>query len=236
EIVRLSDVTGEDATPLLTPVHPDQLVYVIYTSGSTGRPKGVGITHRNLAAHVKDQISRFNISQSDRILQFSTLNFDASMEQIFTSLNVGAFLVMRGNTLWDPTKTQNQINTFQITIAFLPTAYMTAWIEETDNQLHSLRICMCGGEALRSNVARDILQVLPKFARLENGYGPTETTISALTYTIPASSLRQPIVPIGTPYRARSVHLLDQTGATVPCGGVGELCIGGVTLARGYLE
>ncbi|WP_156478850.1 AMP-binding protein, partial [Acetobacter senegalensis] len=177
---------------------------------------GVGITHKNLATHVKDQITRFDINQADTILQFSTLNFDASIEQIFTSLNSGTLLLMRGEKIWDVLETKKQINYFKVTIAFFPTAYISILPKETDKQWTSLRICMCGGETLKISVAKNILEILPTHARLENGYGPTETTIAALTYTVSAFNRNKFTIPIGTPYQSRSVQVLDRTGASVP--------------------
>ncbi|MCP1197774.1 amino acid adenylation domain-containing protein, partial [Acetobacter senegalensis] len=226
---------SENGSPLVTPVHPDQLAYVIYTSGSTGKPKGVGITHGNLLTHTNDTQDFQHLTDKDRVLQFSTLNFDASVEQIITPLRTGAALVMRGSSLWNLTETTAVITSQGITIAYLPASYFSVWFSHQEHNLPSIRMLLTGGEALSGQICRRKDAHVLINGRLYNTYGPTETTVTALTHQTTDDDENVAVVPIGRPFPGRSVHLLDQTGVTVPCGGVGELCIGGVTLARGYL-
>ncbi|MCP1197782.1 AMP-binding protein, partial [Acetobacter senegalensis] len=207
----------------------------MYTSGSTGKPKGVGITHQNLASHVTDAIRRFGINQTDTVLQFSTLNFDGAVEPIFSALTQCAVLLLRGNLLWTHSLTTQNISKESVTVAFFPAGYLRYWLENSDKISSSLRLVMSGGEKLSGAVISRWLTLGKAHVRLENRYGPTETTAAVITRTAVDNDALLPVVPIGLPFPSRSVSIAGQAGIEVPCGGVGELCIGGVTLARGYL-
>jgi non-ribosomal peptide synthetase component F len=130
------------------PLHPDQLAYVIYTSGSTGRPKGVAISHRALALHVADFLDRFALTAADRVLQFSTINFDAAVDQILPTLMVGARLAMRGAELFDSTALNRHLTDEAVTVAYLPTGYWQQWLHDLPATLPDLRLMMAGGDAL----------------------------------------------------------------------------------------
>ncbi len=99
-LVVVSDVDGEVPNEAFSPPHPDEVAYVMFTSGSSGRPKGVEINQRALSLHIDDYLAEFEVTEQDTVLQFSTVNFDAAIEQMLPVLTVGGRMVMRGPELW----------------------------------------------------------------------------------------------------------------------------------------
>src|SRR6516162_4039338 len=224
-------------------VEPDNLAYIVYTSGSTGRPKGVCIEHGTAAKHLADVQHVWQLDASDRVLQFASLSFDASVEQIFSTLFSGACLVLRGVEGWDPYHFSRYAADAGLTVADLPTAYWDRWVQEYGGSEQtvppSLRLVIVGGEAVSADSVRRWKASPLRHIRLVNGYGPTETTITASTFEItPRLADTGPLdsVPIGHPLAGRTMHVLDSHGRPVAPGATGELYLGGEGLARGYLN
>ncbi|CAB3734801.1 Linear gramicidin synthase subunit D [Paraburkholderia sediminicola] len=221
-------------------VHPDQLAYVVFTSGSTGRPKGVAISHRALASHIDDFIAMHEVGRDDVVLQFSTLSFDASIEQLWPALAVGAAVAMRGDASWDPEMLEAYLRDECVTLADLPTSYWREWTASLVGRTHVdglalLRTITVGGEAVSADLLGRWQSGPLGHVRFVNTYGPTETTVVALAHATTASDTESGVVPVGRALTHRKAVLLDRHGEAVPVGGVGELCIGGPTLARGYI-
>jgi amino acid adenylation domain-containing protein/non-ribosomal peptide synthase protein (TIGR01720 family) len=226
----------------------DNLAYVIYTSGSTGAPKGVAVTHAAAVSHFATFARQFGFRAGDRVLQFSSLAVDFSLEDIFPALLTGATLVLRGPDLWTPAEFLSQIRSLGITVLNLPTAYWheltrqlaedangsDGWCPALNAQLRSVEI---GGEAASPEAVRLWRRAGLSSVRLFNSYGPTEATVTATTYDIPSREEEAPgrRVPIGHPLPNRQVYVLDRHGRPVPVGVPGELYLGGTGLARGYL-
>ncbi|MEN8218026.1 MAG: amino acid adenylation domain-containing protein [Pseudomonadota bacterium] len=213
-------------------VRPENLAYVIYTSGSTGKPKGVMILHHSIADHCRVVQSYYQLVSSDRVLQFSSLNFDASLEQIFSTLITGARLILRGSQIWTIAEFSHQIVKNGITVVNIPPAYWQQWLNLPEFVLNnSLKLIIVGGDVM-----------LPEWPpmnsiRLINAYGPTEATITTTTFEITSQfdGKTHPI-PIGRPLANKTVYILDTYNNPVPIGVRGELHIGGASLARGYLN
>ena len=225
-------------------VKEEHLAYVIYTSGSTGQPKGVLIPHHALAAHCWSIAQVYELRAEDRVLQFNTYTFDASLEQILPTLLVGARLVLRGQEVWSPAQLLKQIKQGQLRVINLPTAYWhqvaQEWMNEPEELLpHHLRLVIVGGDRLLPEALQLWRQMPLHAVRLLNAYGPTETTITATLYdtsNYTGGNTSCKSVPIGRPVPNRRVYILDRSGAPVPIGVPGELHIGGDLLARGYLN
>ncbi|MGS0897640.1 amino acid adenylation domain-containing protein, partial [Burkholderia stagnalis] len=237
------DVSNEPASAPDVKVNGDNLAYVIYTSGSTGKPKGVGLPHRAFARHVQVSVELFGIGAEDRVLQFSTLNFDGFVEQLFPPLTVGARVVLRGPTLWDSVTFREQVVRHGITVADVTTAYWQLLVQDLENgsiaDLGRLRRLHAGGEAMSPQTLHVWQHTSAAGVELANTYGPTEATVTASAYECEASSgggERLQTVPIGRALGGRKLYLLDETQSLVPRGAIGELCIGGALLARGYLN
>ncbi|MCP4571771.1 MAG: amino acid adenylation domain-containing protein, partial [bacterium] len=203
--------------------HP---AYVIYTSGSTGRPKGVVVSRRGLSNLTAAQIRLFGLRPEDRVLQFASLNFDASVAETATALAVGASLhlasperLLPGSPLVETLRQQ------EITCVTLPPSAL-AVLEGED--LPALATLITAGEACSPELARR----WSADRRFWNAYGPTETTVCATG----GRYLGGPRLPIGVPIANTRVYLLDRRWQLVATGSVGELCVAGAGVARGYLD
>lgn len=233
-----------DETNLTSSAAPDQLAYVLYTSGSTGEPKGVLITHGALANHCRDIQRYYHIAPCDRVLQFANLNFDASLEQIFTALSAGATLVLRDSDVLDAWRFNQMISDVGITVVNIPPAYWHQWAKGCAESSGwpanpQLRLVIVGGDVmLRESLA--LWERTPMHtATLFNAYGPTETTITATLFEVPTgvdTTITQHWIPIGRPLVNRTAYILNNLGQPVPIGVPGELHLGGAGLARGYLH
>ncbi|HVS00232.1 MAG TPA: amino acid adenylation domain-containing protein [Thermoanaerobaculia bacterium] len=233
-------IAAQDGADLAPSASPLDVAYVIYTSGSTGRPKGVAVPHGEAAAHF-DVITRlYDIRERDRVLQFSSLSFDVSLEQILTALGAGATLVLRGIELWGTTDLLARMAELQLTHVNLPTAYWQRWVHDLAPWVEppaALRLVVAGGEEMLAEAARLWRRSPLAGVRLLNGYGPTETIVTPTLHEIGRAEEEGAglSVPIGLPTPGRTAHVLDRHGQLVPAGVPGELCLGGL-LARGYHE
>ncbi|MFT8781363.1 non-ribosomal peptide synthetase, partial [Acetobacter orientalis] len=236
EVIRIEDLADGDATPFAMPVHPDQLAYVIYTSGSTGTPKGVGISHRALNEHLGDFLETYGIHASDRMLSTSTINFDVAVHELLPALIMGGQVVVRGPDMWSLDHLTSVLREQKITFSRIPTAYWKEWLDALPEDLPALRQVTVGGEGLPGDALRAWHETaLGRQVKLDNLYGPTETTIASHWHATSVSDGAYALAPIGQAYPSRSDVILNISGGMVPTGGLGELCIGGETLARGYL-
>jgi amino acid adenylation domain-containing protein len=232
-------------------VNAENLAYVIYTSGSTGKPKGVTIQHRSLvnyttAVSIEYEIEKCDSEASkersaDRILQFSSISFDVSAEEIYTSLTEGATLVLRTDSMLDSVSVfLQQCRDLKITVLALPTAYwheLTAFLnKETFALPPSLRLVIIGGEKALPERLKTWFECVGQRVRLVNNYGPTEATVGTTIYDCSAPNPASTEVPIGRPILNVQTYILDRYQQPVPIGVPGELHIGGDGLARGYLN
>ena len=238
EIIDINALESSPDNPLDVPIHPEQLAYVIYTSGSTGRPKGVAISHVALSRHLDDFINTYGIAAADIQLQSSTINFDVALHEMLPALMQGGQVEMRGPQLWDIQTTSRHLKDGRVTFARIPTAYWQQWLRTPPplDDLASLRQITVGGEGLPGDALAQWRDGPLARIRLDNLYGPTETTVACMYRETCAADTAQAIVSIGEPYGSRRVYVMDRHGNEAPVGALGELCIGGLTLARGYLD
>ncbi|MEG4809778.1 amino acid adenylation domain-containing protein [Microcoleus sp. F8-D3] len=225
----------------LSPVKPENLAYVIYTSGSTGKPKGVLIQHGSLVNYTTAASAEYRIQKCDRILQFSSISFDVSAEEIYTSLTSGATLVLRTDSMLDSIQGFLQkCKNWKITVLALPTAYWheltTLLSQEKFTIPPSLRLIIIGGEKALPERLKTWLESVGQRVRLVNNYGPTEATVGATIYDLSVGDTKLKELPIGRPLGNVQTYILDGNRQPVPIGVPGELHIGGAGLARGYLN
>ncbi len=217
----------------------ENLAYVIYTSGSTGMPKGVGISHRHAAGHFAAAAGFYRMNGTDRVVQFASMSFDVSMEQVGVALASGGTLVVRGPELPPPLELSAWMTRWGITNANLPTAVWSEWSWSDAPLPEGLRVLVTGGEAMTPAAAerfRARLNEMDDPPVVYNGYGPTETVVTATCYDLRHGRLPESgSVSIGRLLPGRIGLVVDESGKIQPLGGVGELVLGGL-LARGYLD
>jgi amino acid adenylation domain-containing protein/non-ribosomal peptide synthase protein (TIGR01720 family) len=236
---RIGTVSGE---PPAAAGGPESLAYVIYTSGSTGTPKGVAVSHRSVVAYVRAVARRFGLAPGDRELLFSSLSFDASVEEIFAPLAAGAAVVPRGGPAEEPARFFADCAELGITVLSLPTAYwhqIAAALEAGAlPPPPALRLIVIGGERALPDRWSGWGRGPGRRVRLINAYGPTEATISPTHHEYPGTP--DPLdgrreVPIGRPLPGVRAYVVDRDLRLVPTGATGELLMGGSAPARGYL-
>jgi amino acid adenylation domain-containing protein len=225
-------------------VELDHLAYIIYTSGSTGQPKGVMISHRALLNFTLAARSEYDLSARDKVLQFASISFDTAVEEIYPCLTCGARLILR-TELGSISSFLQHCRAWAITFLSLPTAYwhqlVAALAAENLALPHTLRLVVIGGEKALPQPLQLWRQRVGDQVGLLNTYGPTETTVVATSCDLNGSALRLggeglPVVPIGSALPTIQTYVLDQDLQPVAAGSVGELYLGGTTLARGYLN
>ncbi|MFE5792220.1 amino acid adenylation domain-containing protein [Streptomyces sp. NPDC056503] len=214
---------------------PGDPAYLIYTSGSTGTPKGVLVPHRALAARVAWMREGYGLTGDDRVLQFATLSFDTSAEELFPALAAGAVLVTARP---DTTLPEQLAEPYAagVTVLDLPTPYWHHLVADLDETPwpDRLRLLILGADQVRSHAVAAWRARFGDRVRLVNSYGPTETTIIATTAVLgEQDGSARP--PIGRPIGATTVSVLDRHGGPVPPGTPGELVIGGAGVTDGYL-
>ncbi|HXO18741.1 MAG TPA: amino acid adenylation domain-containing protein, partial [Thermoanaerobaculia bacterium] len=242
-VVRVDDegdfIAAQSCAPPNVPVAPEQLAYLLFTSGSTGRPKGVLIPHRALSSFAAAAGDRYGFARGDRMLQFASLAFDASVLEIYPCLLAGGAVVLRG-ALPSFTELMQLCRSRELTVLSLPAAYWHQMAADLPLELpHSVRLVFVSGEEMRGDRLKRWRQGAGAGRRTVNGYGPTETTVFATSrevaeLALPAGGWRQ--VPIGRPLANTRAHVLDRHLRPVPIGVAGELYLGGEGLARGYHE
>lgn len=205
----------------------NDLAYIIYTSGSTGRPKGVEIVHRGLVNLVQWHCRAFGVTSADRASQLASTGFDAAVWELWPYLTIGASVhIADEDARLDPERLRDWLLAEAITIGFVATPLAERLLSLPWPATTSLRFLLTGADTLH----RYPPPGLP-FA-LVNNYGPTEATVVATSGVVPAHTDGRPT--IGRPIAGTEIYILDEQLRALPVGEVGELCIAGAGLARGY--
>lgn len=211
------------------------LAYLLFTSGSTGIPQGVLIEHKGVINEILWRIRTGQITRNDRLLHTIQFGFDPSVWQLLGPLSAGGQVILvEPEIQLQPSLLVKTIQENRITIMdFVPSALRVFIESDAVKELHSLRLVFCGGEALSIKLRDDFFQKVN--AQLFNQYGPTEATIDATAHI--CSVLDEgDSVPIGKPISNQEIYLLDGNLQPVPVGCVGDIYLGGIGLARGYLN
>ncbi len=247
QIVVNLDEWGDIATyPTTAPevtISPTNLAYVIYTSGSTGKPKGVMVEHRSLVNHSLAVVQAYGLHADDRVLQFASLSFDVSAEELFPTLVCGATVVLRPEHVLAPFAVfHNFLQQEHVTVLNVSASYWHEWVADlvrtTEAVPFSVRLVIVGNEPISPEHLASWQRLVGGGVAWLNAYGLTETTIGATLYRTgegPAYGLGVS-VPIGRPIDNVRAYVLDTHGNPVPVGVAGELYIGGAGVARGYLN
>ena len=220
-------------------LHPSDLAYIIYTSGSTGRPKGVMLAHAGVVNRIAWQWKHYNFTLSDVILQKTTYCFDVSVWEFFMTLCYGAKLVLcTTEAVYNPLILSELISRHCITtLHFVPSMYRAflSHLSTSDfKNLSSLRHVLLSGEALSSDLVGEHYKHLE--IPMHNLYGPTEASVDVSYYEVQATDSQRISVPIGKAIANTQLYILDKHQQLVPEGITGELYLGGIGLAKGYLN
>jgi pristinamycin I synthase-3/4 len=221
---------------------PDNLAYLVHTSGSTGRPKGVLATHRGAVNYLKYIDEEFPLSDRDVVLQLAAPTFDASVRDIFGTLNAGAMLLLVSQTeSREPSALLSRIRERGVTalLSVVPTmlgALLDAAGGAVRGSLGSVRLILSSGEPLPATYCRRAREVFGKGVLVVNQYGPTECAMTSSFQHVAALPSDSRTIPIGRPIRNRWLYLLDKHFNLTPFGVAGEVYIGGPGIARGYLN
>ncbi|MDE3155808.1 MAG: amino acid adenylation domain-containing protein [Acidobacteriota bacterium] len=212
------------------------LAYVIYTSGSTGRPKGVMVPHEAIVNRIQWMQAEYGLTASDRVLQKTPFSFDVSVWEFFWPLAVGAELVVaRPGGHRDSRYLAEIVASAGITTLHFVPSMLDLFLQEPglDRHCRSLRRVFASGETLMPELEARFFAQLP--AELHNLYGPTEAAVDVTSWACEPGSPRAS-VPIGRPIANIQTHVVDGRIEPVPIGVPGELLLGGIGLARGYLD
>ncbi len=236
-LVLTADVLDEltawpDTAPLLdVPEH--SAAYLIYTSGSTGRPKGVLVTNAGIANRVRWTVRTHELGVLDRVLQKTSLSFDAHCWEFFAPLISGGAVVMAPHGAErDPAQLVGALAAHDITVLQVVPSVLRMLVDERGwDEVRSLRLLFSAGEPLRAELRQRLLRLVK--VEVWNTYGPTECAIDVAAHPFDPEQISGP-VPIGRPIDNTWLLVLDDAGDPVPVGVAGELHAGGAGLAVGY--
>lgn len=215
---------------------PDNIAYMIYTSGSTGKPKGAMNTHGGILNRLLWMKDYLNVSKDDNIFQKTSFSFDVSVWEFFLPLMYGAKLVFaKPEGQKDTSYLTQEIHDKKITIMHFVPSMLQAFLEDEGiAKCNSLKKVVCSGEELTVNLQNNFFSKF-KDTELHNLYGPTEAAVD-VTYWQCDKDSKLNFVPIGKAIANTKIYILDPSLNLLPVGVPGELHIGGVQVARGYLN
>lgn len=238
QVATVIDVRGDlsagegHGAPLPAQTHPEQAAYVIYTSGSTGRPKGVVMPHRGIVNRLVWMQEALQLERSDRVVHKAPTTFDVSVWELFWPLSRGACLVLApAGAHRDPDRLDAVLRREMVSTAHFVPSLLSAYFAASAGALPALCRVVCSGEELTTQLRDRALRALSS-ARLYNLYGPTEAAVDVTSWECRDDG---GTVPIGMPIANTDVRVLDPELQLLAVGVRGEICIGGIALAWGYV-
>jgi amino acid adenylation domain-containing protein len=235
------EIIRESEEKIAGGVGGENLAYVIYTSGSTGLPKGTMITHESVVNLVTAAVGKFSLERDSRFFQFASLSFDVAIEEIFPVLSIGGAVVLESDKLlYSYADLAQALERQNVTTIELPTIYWVEWMRELSRMQRraprSLDLLIIGGERISPEIWKEWRE---QGVPLLHVFGVTEVAVTSLVYPIPADfgaveSLSE--IPIGRPIANTEAYILDSGLQPAPPRIPGEMYLGGIGIARGYLD
>jgi len=225
-----SSYPDDSPLPRARPADP---ACVMFTSGSTGRPKGVLAPHRALTALVTS--TRYcRITQDDVVLQASQVSWDLFAQELWGALARGATCVLQPGQRPDPARIAQLVEDHGVTVMYAAASLFNHLVDFHPAVLRGVEQMMTGGEPLSTPHVRRALAIHPALS-LVNGYGPVETMVLSTVHPVTTRDLDRAAIPLGRPVPGDTLHVLDERLRPVPPGAVGEIYLGGIGLAHGYV-
>lgn len=231
-----SSITGQDE--LCKRPRLDNLAYIIYTSGSTGKPKGVMIEHRSIINQMNWMQAFCKLDHNKVVLQKTPMSFDAAQWEILASCCGSKVIMSRPGAYKDPEQLIEAIIRYDVTtLQFVPTMLQALLDTDIFHNCESLTQIFSGGEILSKKLALQCIEALPK-CDLINLYGPSECTINASAFKVDKNTIADypKAIPIGTPVYNTEFYIFNSRQSLTSVGETGDLYIGGVQVARGYIN
>jgi amino acid adenylation domain-containing protein len=232
-------IAGQPGEPPQTGVCPDNLAYVIYTSGSTGRPKGIALRHQGVVNNLCDLNRSFGIGQDARILAISALGFDMCVYEVLGTLAAGGSIVIpEAATARDPAYLARLVQRQEVTVWNSAPPLLEMLVDEasrTDLRFPSLRVAILGGDWVKVSLPDRLRALAPSIQVVVLG-GATEASIHSIVYPVGETDPEWRSIPYGVPMANQKAFIVDANLQAVPVGVAGELCLGGIGLARGYFD
>jgi len=226
------DTLNASAESSKTAIQPKDLAYVIYTSGSMGKPKGVMVEHVSVVRLVKST-NYVTLIGEEILLSTGAISFDATTFEYWSMLlNGGQLVLCSKETLLDTKKLSAEIVRREVNTIWFTSGWLNQLIDNDIELFKNLTTLIAGGDKLSPVHLRTLKLCYPNL-NIINGYGPTENTTFSLTYQLEQESMN---IPIGKPISNSTAYIIDKYQQLLPIGTVGEICVGGAGLARGYLN
>ncbi|WP_047546321.1 non-ribosomal peptide synthetase [Psychroserpens sp. Hel_I_66] len=214
--------------PISVEKNNSDVAYLLYTSGSTGKPKGVGITHKNIVNLLYSVLENPGVKETDTLISITTISFDIAMVELYAPLLIGAKLIITNEETSKDTRLLLDVMIKEKVTLMQATPTTWQMLLDSGWKSHLPIRAFSTGEALPLSLAKNILNLVDD---LWNLYGPTETTIwSAITKVEKTDEL----IPIGLPVANTQLYIVDENNNMVAPGKIGELCIAGDGVAKGY--
>lgn len=218
-------------------IAPSDVAYVLFTSGSTGEPKGVAVSHAAILEFVSTFVDTFGLRPDDVLGSQAPLDFDVSVKDVYGALAAGATVALLPRRLFSaPARLVAELEERGVTVLVWAVAALclVSGLRALDGvRLSRVRLVMFSGEVMPAEHLRRWMERLPR-ATFVNLYGPTEVTCNCLYHVVERGRAYDGGLPLGDPLPGRRVLLLDGESPVTREGSVGEICVGGSALARGY--
>lgn len=230
--VQLDDIEIPADLPDIYTIKPNDLAYIMYTSGSTGKPKGVMVEHLNVVRLVKSA-NFIALTGAEILLSTGAISFDATTFEYWAMLlNGGQLIICQKEVLLDTKTLSAVISQRKVDTMWFTSGWLNQLVDADITLFKGLKTVIAGGDKLSPLHINRLLQEYPQLTII-NGYGPTENTTFSLAFRVTEAMLN---IPVGKPLQNGSAYITDHLGALVPIGVLGEICVAGDGLSRGYLN